>query len=158
MPRIVGIDLGTTNSLIAIVDNGVPRVIEGPDGSTKDWSSIYRHSTDDRPENFWKYIFVSFFRVDEGAEPTEYQAGIPQVLRLMNSPQLTATGLVNGLVRENKTPEEAIEHLYLATLSRRPTPQERDKLLAYVKKGSEKDAYADIAWALLNSSEFTLNH
>jgi Fe-S protein assembly chaperone HscA len=27
MPRIVGIDLGTTNSLIAIADNGVPRVI-----------------------------------------------------------------------------------------------------------------------------------
>jgi Fe-S protein assembly chaperone HscA len=33
MPRIVGIDLGTTNSLVAIVENGIPRVIPGPDGS-----------------------------------------------------------------------------------------------------------------------------
>src|SRR5205809_7465958 len=33
MPKIVGIDLGTTNSLVAIVENGVPRVIPGPDGS-----------------------------------------------------------------------------------------------------------------------------
>ena len=74
------------------------------------------------------------------------------------APRLTAAGLVNGLVRSNKTPEEVIEHLYLATLSRRPKPPELDKLLAYVKKASEKDAYADIAWALLNSSEFTLNH
>jgi len=33
MPRIVGIDLGTTNSLVAIVENGTPRVIPGADGS-----------------------------------------------------------------------------------------------------------------------------
>ena len=33
MSKIVGIDLGTTNSLVAIVENGVPRVIPGRDGS-----------------------------------------------------------------------------------------------------------------------------
>jgi Fe-S protein assembly chaperone HscA len=33
MPKIVGIDLGTTNSLVAIVENGVPRVLPGRDGS-----------------------------------------------------------------------------------------------------------------------------
>jgi Fe-S protein assembly chaperone HscA len=32
MPKIVGIDLGTTNSLVAIVENGTPRVLPGPDG------------------------------------------------------------------------------------------------------------------------------
>jgi molecular chaperone DnaK len=30
--RVVGIDLGTTNSLVAYVDQGVPKVISGPDG------------------------------------------------------------------------------------------------------------------------------
>ena len=34
MSRIVGIDLGTTNSLIAYMDNGTPRVIPGSDGET----------------------------------------------------------------------------------------------------------------------------
>ncbi|MCP9455524.1 MAG: molecular chaperone DnaK [Nitrospira sp.] len=34
MARIVGIDLGTTNSLIAYMNNGVPCVIPGPDGRT----------------------------------------------------------------------------------------------------------------------------
>lgn len=33
MGRIVGIDLGTTNSLVAFMDKKVPRVIPGPDGS-----------------------------------------------------------------------------------------------------------------------------
>jgi molecular chaperone DnaK len=34
MARIVGIDLGTTNSLIAYMDQGTPKVIAGPDGHT----------------------------------------------------------------------------------------------------------------------------
>ena len=35
MSRIVGIDLGTTNSLIAYMDKGTPRVIPNPDGIAK---------------------------------------------------------------------------------------------------------------------------
>jgi Fe-S protein assembly chaperone HscA len=41
MPKIVGIDLGTTNSLVAIVENGAPRVLAGPDGSNLVPSVIY---------------------------------------------------------------------------------------------------------------------
>jgi len=37
----VGIDLGTTNSLVAIVENGVPRVLPGSDGSNLVPSVIY---------------------------------------------------------------------------------------------------------------------
>ena len=33
MSKIVGIDLGTTNSLVAIAENGIPRVIPGIDGN-----------------------------------------------------------------------------------------------------------------------------
>ena len=39
---------------------------KGPDGSTRDWSSIYRHSADDKPEAFWRYCLLSFFRVEVG--------------------------------------------------------------------------------------------
>ena len=38
----------------------------GPDGTTRDWSSIYRYGQNDQPEGFWKYIIVSFFRVEVG--------------------------------------------------------------------------------------------
>src|SRR5438093_2114133 len=41
MPKIVGIDLGTTNSLVAIVEDGTPRVIPGSDGSKLVPSVIY---------------------------------------------------------------------------------------------------------------------
>jgi Fe-S protein assembly chaperone HscA len=41
MPKIVGIDLGTTNSLVAIVDNGIPRVITDADGNKLVPSVIY---------------------------------------------------------------------------------------------------------------------
>lgn len=39
---------------------------KGPDGSTRDWSSIYRYGTGAAPEGFWKYSLVSFFRVEVG--------------------------------------------------------------------------------------------
>jgi fatty acid desaturase len=39
---------------------------KGPDGTTRDWSSIYRYGKGDAPEAFWKYCLVSFFRVEVG--------------------------------------------------------------------------------------------
>ncbi|HYR90252.1 MAG TPA: Fe-S protein assembly chaperone HscA [Terriglobia bacterium] len=41
MPKIVGIDLGTTNSLVAIAEDGTPRVIPGADGGMLVPSVIY---------------------------------------------------------------------------------------------------------------------
>src|SRR5213593_67540 len=41
MPKIVGIDLGTTNSLVAIVEDGTPRVLPGRDGGMLVPSVIY---------------------------------------------------------------------------------------------------------------------
>jgi fatty acid desaturase len=37
---------------------------KGPDGSTRDWSSIYRYGKGAEPEAFWKYCLISFFRVE----------------------------------------------------------------------------------------------
>ena len=45
MSKIVGIDLGTTNSLVAIAEDGVPRVIPGTDGSMLVPSVIYFDET-----------------------------------------------------------------------------------------------------------------
>jgi hypothetical protein len=102
-------------------------------------------------------VFVNFFAVDGAAEPTEYQAGIPQALRLMNSPQMNRPA---GALGQADRPAQVVEHLYLAALSRRPTPAEERLVLDYVGKHGPRprDAYGDVLWALLNSSEFTLNH
>jgi hypothetical protein len=58
--------------------------------------------------------------------------------------------------------DDRLETLFIATLSRRPTETEKASLGKYVTdggaSGNTKDAFADIFWALLNSSEFLLNH
>jgi hypothetical protein len=107
-----------------------------------------------------RMLFVAFFKGDDNADPTEYQAGIPQVLSMMNSPQLNNAAMLTPILQAGKTTEQVVEHLYLAALSRRPTVHERERTLALLRKHADepRQAYGDILWALLNSSEFTLNH
>src|SRR4029077_11782 len=69
--------------------------------------------------------FAAFFQGTENAKATEYEAGIPQALRLMNSPLMAAARLTTVATKaaelsRGTSPEKAIEKLYLATLSRRP--------------------------------------
>jgi Protein of unknown function (DUF1549)/Protein of unknown function (DUF1553) len=103
--------------------------------------------------------FIAFFNIED-ADPTEYQVGIPQVLRLMNSAQMNNDSALAKILKDPRgQPAEVIQELYLGVLSRKPTPTETEILLAHVKKQTEpKKGYADVLWALLNSSEFTLNH
>jgi hypothetical protein len=57
---------------------------------------------------------------------------------------------------------ERIEILFLATLTRRPTTDEMTRMKDLVDQADSEpkrqQAIADIFWALLNSSEFVLNH
>lgn len=63
------------------------------------------------------------------------------------------------------TDDARLELLYLRTLSRLPRDDERAAWLAYVngatgwpKGKARREAFEDVLWALLNSSEFQLNH
>jgi hypothetical protein len=105
--------------------------------------------------------FVAFFRVEDGADPLEYQAGIPQALRLMNGPLFNNTNAVvnQATSRGGDDPPRVVEQLYLAILSRRPTPAELQRRVEYVsRQANARTGYTDLAWALLNCSEFALNH
>ena len=96
----------------------------------------------------------------EGGDPTEYAYGIPQALTLLNQEVFRGGGrTVDRLLREQKKPAEVVEQLHLATLSRRPTPDETADAVRFVerRKGS-RQGYADVLWALVNSAEFILNH
>lgn len=100
--------------------------------------------------------FANFFLAGaETVNPTEYEAGIPQALRLMNSPIANNPASVRALVAGSK-PADALEKIYLATLSRRPTADETKRLTEYVDRVGPQTAYGDVLWAVLNSSEFTL--
>jgi hypothetical protein len=99
--------------------------------------------------------------------PEEYRAGIPQALMMMNG-RLTAEATdleqsrtLRGVLDAPFLNAEAkLETLYLATLSRRPSPREQEFLLAHVRKQTDErrqqEAFAEIFWGLLNSPEFVL--
>ena len=59
-------------------------------------------------------------------------------------------------------PKRTAQELYLATLSRPPTPQELETVSAYVKSRAgptgAREAWVDVAWALINSHEFLCRH
>jgi hypothetical protein len=112
--------------------------------------------------------FVS--RMNEAAPeaPADYHAGIPQALTLMNG-KLTADATSLDSSRTLRavieapflSPQEKIETLYLAVLSRRPRPTESSFLLGHLERQtaieSQSHAYAEIMWGLLNSPEFVLS-
>ncbi len=105
--------------------------------------------------------FVNFFKIEDGFDPLEYQNGIPQTLRIMNSSQTNLTrDAVNSATKlSGGDPAKTIEQLYLTGLSRRPTADETTRMVAYVTKASDRNtAYNDILWVMINSSEFALNH
>ena len=102
--------------------------------------------------------FVNFFLAGaDKANAAEYEAGIPQALRLMNSRQTLGNnpGAARSFAKSGATPAETLDEMYLATLSRRATADEKAKALAYLKD-SGPTGMADILWALTNTSEFVL--
>lgn len=120
-----------------------------------------------RFNNVSREQFLQEFRT-LSARRTEYQGGIPQALTLMNGTLIeNATGLsTSGLLKSLEAPffsnRQRIEVLYLATLSRRPRPQEWEQLVEFIPENASdtvlQEGLADILWSLLNSAEFTLNH
>ena len=102
--------------------------------------------------------FVQFFLAGADAfNPVEYEAGIPQALRLMNARVTSNPGMLRQFVSPGDKPAAVFEKMYLATLSRRPTPAEVTRLTAYMGKASSPvEGYGDILWAVLNSSEFSM--
>jgi hypothetical protein len=51
-----------------------------------------------------------------------------------------------------------VTDLFLATLSRQPRPEELARLVKYVEEGDPRQGLRDVLWALLNSTEFVVNH
>jgi len=118
----------------------------------------YGRNADPREE------FVQFFRSDGDPNPTAYDRGIPQTLRMMNSPDLFsprgASATVRRIIEPPASDSEAIQRLYLHVLARRPTDDERRILDEFLARhpGEREQAYVEILWSLINSSEFSLNH
>lgn len=92
-------------------------------------------------------------------EPT-----LAQVLHLINGNTISEAvaaedGRVAEVIQQELSPEQVVDDLYLAALSRRPTENERADLTAYIDSSADKRrAIEDVYWSVLNSNEFVFNH
>jgi hypothetical protein len=106
--------------------------------------------------------FRKFFHAeadDDVGVVEDYTHGVPQALRLMNSPQMNDTAAMVARIAKVNGPDQMIDGMFLSVLGRPPTDAERKRSAAYV--AADKDAnraHSDLMWALLNSSEFLFNH
>jgi hypothetical protein len=88
---------------------------------------------------------------------------LSQALHLLNGDtvhkKIAKGGVVKGLLEAERTPAEIIDHLYRLCLTREPTSDERETLLAEVEGAEDaRDALEDVFWALANSREFLFQH
>jgi fatty acid desaturase len=80
-PFFTNVWLNRAFSLLESVAIGIPQTIyyhyhlnhhfgdndaKGPNGTTKDWGSTYRHGKGTDPEPFWSYCLIGFFRFELG--------------------------------------------------------------------------------------------
>ncbi len=92
------------------------------------------------------------------------EPGLPQKLYLLADPALqqklqAPQGRIQQLLTAQKDDDTALDELFLATLSRLPTPKERASFVEY--RAGRKDRavlFRDTLWALVNTSEFVFNH
>jgi mono/diheme cytochrome c family protein len=121
---------------------------------------------DGNTSNYFLTTFGRATRATVCSCEVKMEPNLSQALHLLNGDsthQRVIQGkLVPTLLAEKKTPAEVIEHLYLTTLTRPPSPGERDNLLEVVAKEKDpakiREVLEDIFWALLNSKEFIFNH
>ncbi len=95
---------------------------------------------------------------DAKTDPT-----LSQALHLLNGPtvnqKIQKGGVVKKLLDAGKSPDQVIESLYIRCLSRKPTPEEQQKLAEIVSSAPDtQQGLEDVFWALLNSREFLFNH
>jgi hypothetical protein len=84
---------------------------------------------------------------------------LPQALNLVNGATISDAvadpkGRVAGLVLSGKNDAAMVDELYLASLGRPPSAEERDRGVQYLSGGARARRAQDLLWALLNSKAF----
>ena len=93
------------------------------------------------------------------------EPSMTQVLHLYNgetvNKKLAAKGSAAELAVSEPNNGQIVEELYLAAMSRLPTPNERDSLIAELAAANNEDrrqVIEDLYWSVLTSREFLFNH
>lgn len=94
----------------------------------------------------------------------EQNVTVTQALHFVNGPEIQAKlshadNRIAAWLDSGKPDAEVLDEMFLSTLSRFPSPQEKDRLLTRIGKASaRREAWEDVLWAILNSKEFVFIH
>ncbi len=121
---------------------------------------------DGNTSNYFLTTFGRATRATVCSCEVKMEPNLSQALHLLNGDNTHARirkgKIIETMLEQKKPPTEIIDQLYLSTLSRSPTEEERSKLLAAVSESDKKEdimeTLEDVFWALLNSKEFIFNH
>jgi hypothetical protein len=87
--------------------------------------------------------------------------GLAAALHLVNGPAINAktAAAVDSVLARAPSDRDAIQELYLRTVSHPPSRRERSHWERFLAQpGSKRERLEDLLWALLNSREFAFNH
>jgi hypothetical protein len=111
-------------------------------------------------ETFGKPERLITCECERSSEPS-----MTQVLHLYNgetvNKKLAAKGSAAEQAVEQENEGRIVEELYLAALARRPTDDERERLVTELAKAPDEErrpAIEDLYWSVLTSREFLFNH
>jgi hypothetical protein len=127
---------------------------------------------DVRVSSYFLDVFGRPKRKQTSAAERTQDPSLTQALHVINGATLNTKlqspeGVVSRLVREHVTDEQAIDDLYLAALSRKPSVSERRLVLGALTAARQQEGdgdksrqvvLEDVAWAMLTSKEFLFNH
>ena len=106
-------------------------------------------------------VFNVAFGYDPSQRRDEVAGSIPQALAMMNSPTIgtalrgTGRTMLARLLAEIQDDEALVQELYLKVLARQPSQSEITTCRLHIKQvGSRTEAFEDILWSLVNSTEF----
>ena len=117
---------------------------------------------DPRADSYFLTLFGRSERVSACACERSGEVTLPQLLHLRNSEDIaaqihSAAGRLDALLK-NPDNEAVMDSLFLATLARHPSKDERTAITASLAAGERAAVFSDLFWALLNTSEFAFNH
>ncbi len=88
---------------------------------------------------------------------------LPQLLHLQNSDELlrklaAPESSLTKLVAREANDQAVVDELFLSTLGRLPSDQQRRAIEEFLKTSPRDEVFLDTFWSLLNSKDFTFNH
>lgn len=113
-------------------------------------------------ESYFLSLFGRSERTTACACERKADVTLPQLLHLQNSDELyrkmkSPDGPLAKLIASQSDDVVVIDELFLSTLSRAPSDDQRRTILELLQNGDREEVLLDVFWALLNSKEFTFN-